>query len=306
MINKSINISEKAWEETKDIIFYGELNFLLKRVAVGLVGHGSECYGYDDEISKDHDFGVGFCIWLFEEDFNNYGKELVKRYNDSLRKIQKNSSIREYVPSIIGPISIEDFYINILGEAFHPSTNEEWLSLREIDLSKAVNGKIFLNNNRKFNSIRNHLLNYYPDDIWYKKLSYNLFYLGQKVQYNFFRALNRNDQVVAKHILINSLENLISLVYLLNRKYKPYYKWEIEGLKSLNLLGKETVELIESVYNSKGLEEVVIEKYFPMLIKIMNILDEYVILDSKSLIDYSGKIHSKIEDMDLRNSDIMR
>ena len=112
--------------------------------------------------------------------------------------------------------------------------------------------------------------------------------------------------MVAKHILINSLENLISLVYLLNRKYKPYYKWEIEGLKSLNLLGKETVELIESVYNSKDLEEVVIEKYFPMLIKIMNILDEYVILDSKSLIDYSGKIHSKIEDMDLRNSDIMR
>lgn len=39
----------------------------LDKIAVGLVGEGSDCFGFDDKISRDHDWGPGFAIWIPEE-----------------------------------------------------------------------------------------------------------------------------------------------------------------------------------------------------------------------------------------------
>lgn len=50
------------------------------RITVGLCGEGSECFSFDDEISKDHDFGPAFCMWLDREVMEKIGERLVAEY----------------------------------------------------------------------------------------------------------------------------------------------------------------------------------------------------------------------------------
>lgn len=53
------------------------------RIAVGIAGEGSDCFGYDDFMSRDHDFGTGVCLWLDDDDMKEFGNELSESHKFS-------------------------------------------------------------------------------------------------------------------------------------------------------------------------------------------------------------------------------
>ena len=46
------------------------------RIAAGLSGRGSECFGFDDEYSRDHDYELGLALYLTRQDEREFGFRL--------------------------------------------------------------------------------------------------------------------------------------------------------------------------------------------------------------------------------------
>ena len=75
---KGLEISEKFFYEYGLPMIEKEFSEYKDRIAAGLVGHGSECFGFDDEISTDHDFEPGFSLWITAEDERKFGFKLFR------------------------------------------------------------------------------------------------------------------------------------------------------------------------------------------------------------------------------------
>ena len=65
---KGLELSHKFYLEYGAPMIHEQFPDLESVIAVGLVGSGSECMGFDDAISKDHDFEPGFCMFLPDEE----------------------------------------------------------------------------------------------------------------------------------------------------------------------------------------------------------------------------------------------
>ena len=70
---KGLQLAEAYYNDLGAPMILERFGYLDSRVAVGMVGPGSECFGFDDEISRDHDWGPAFCMWLTSDDFKKYG-----------------------------------------------------------------------------------------------------------------------------------------------------------------------------------------------------------------------------------------
>lgn len=231
------------------------------RVAAGLVGHGSECLGFDDMCSKDHDFGPGFCLWLTEEDYEKVGQKMQEAY-EALPKAfmgypARNTSKRG--GGRVGVLSIPEFYEEFTG-------NGAWSEMEDEKLAMAVNGEVFDDPLGEFSAIREQLQNGMPFAVWKRRLANAVALTAQAGQYNYGRCKKRNDIVAANLALDEFVREGMRTAYLLNRRYMPYYKWAWRGLENLERLS-ELKPLFEQVLSSEGERESVVEEICARLLE---------------------------------------
>ena len=218
------------------------------RIAVGIAGEGSDCFGYDDEISRDHDFGTGVCLWVTDADMDRFGDALSVAYNelvDSAERAYFTARLRERR----GVMTIRAFYSNILNiecDAENGTlTEEQWYRLDHSCLKTATNGEVFRDDPGVFTAFRRYLLGYYPDRVWRMRLAEQLHEYAASFQVNYARCMTRGDTVAAELCRARGISAAMELFFLLCREYPPYYKWTYRALRALDREGDLSAKLLE-------------------------------------------------------------
>ena len=308
---KGLELARKYYEEFGGPMIHEKFAEIEEKLAIGLVGSGSECFGYDDVFSHDHDFEPGFCIFIPDEDvidektaFNlqrEYMK-LPKEYLGFERQMMNPVGGNRH-----GVIRISDFYKSKCGKKDGNLSVNDWLMVPEYSLAEAVNGEVFKDEFGEFSGIRESI-SHYPDDVRLKKLAGYLLLMAQSGQYNFMRCVDRNELAAAQVSAFNFVDAGMHVIFLLNGRYMPYYKWGFRALKDLKRLGNmyDSFEFLISSDNEKKnaqMKSEMIEDIAALIIRELK-NDGLTQAVCNELEKHAYSVNDYIQEGNLRNMDI--
>lgn len=247
---------------------------LFPRLAAGLAGNGSECFGFDDESSRDHDWGIDFFLWVQEADRSRI-PELIQWKNTLMtfnppayRRVQS-----QYGASVT-VTTCGDFFKQLIGVSDIPDDILQWFRIPESNLAMCVNGEVFMDNAGEYTAIRSRFLSHYPEDYRKKKISAKCMAIAQTGQYNLQRMAAREEVVTVYTTVARFIDAVTGLVFLLNRVYRPYYKWENRMLRSLPVLGSDIAPLLNQLTTLAGLGKDIQEQQQQIIDRICSLLHQ--------------------------------
>lgn len=309
---KGIDLCEKYYNEYgKKMLSEGFRDFE-KYIAVGLMGSGSECFGYDDELSCDHDFEPGFCIFIPDEAIVDERTEfLLERAYAKLP-----DEFMGYKRCPLSPVGGNRHGVIRTGSFFKAKTGYEngelsiydWLQIPEQFLLETTNGKIFCDNFGLVTQLREKL-SYMPEDARLKKLAGNLIVMAQSGQYNYSRCIKRNETAAAQLAISEFVNATLKVIFLLNKKYIPYYKWSFRALRDLEKLSDlhNDLEYLISSGNTQAeamKKQEIIEKIALSVINELN-FQGLSRRDSKDIEGHAYAVNDHIRNAEIRNLNIM-
>ena len=260
---KGLELSRAFYREWGEPMLREQFPELLPHLCCGLFGSGSECFGFDDGVSADHDFEPGFCIFLPGEDVVDRRQEfLLERAYAKLPKEfmgYRRAALNPVGGARHGVLRTADFFTEHTGSPDGSLTADQWLAVPEQGLAESVNGEVYFDGPGEVTRIRE-ALRYYPEDVRRKKLAGHLLLMAQAGQYNYRRCLSHGETGAAQLAVIEFAKSAMAAVFLLNRRYQPYYKWSFRAMRALPEMAA-VAELLEYLITTMNDGEMAEEKY---------------------------------------------
>ena len=236
---KGIDICKKYYDRYVRPMIEEKFPEYASGIACGLSGEGSDAFGYDDELSRDHDWGPSVCLWISKETDEKIGEDLRKAYEElpgEMDGIKRAPYVRGRDRR--GVQVIPEFFKRLTGASEYEDI--DWRETTSPLLAAAINGQIWRDDEGLLTEFRNKLAAGYPESILFKYLAESCARFSREGQYNAKRVSKRGDELTARMFVYDAAREAMKLLYLVNGKFYPHDKWLRYGLKDLE--GGDTLD----------------------------------------------------------------
>ena len=257
---KGLELARRFWEEALRPAVEKQAPELLERIAVGLCGAGSDCLGFDDEVSRDHAFAAGCMVFVSDTEERETVFRLSTIYDRLPREFLGFAAEHRsrQGDGRYGVKTVGGFFRPLTGSDGAPASWRDWLTIPSAYLAEACAGELFHDGPGEMTRVRERIRTGMPEDVRLKKLAARAALMAQSGQYNFSRCLLHGETSAARLAADEFVRESLGMLFLLNRRHMPYYKWvfraagQLERLLELRapleeILREPTAERIEAV-----------------------------------------------------------
>lgn len=217
----------------------------LDRVAPGLqhsaalIGYGSELLGFDDEMSKDHNWGPRVHLFLSPADVDAHGRGLIDAFSTVAPKHFLGEPIgwrsrphpaasgRWALGAADHGLEIHTIEARLAAglalESVDALDSLRWLGLSEQRLLGFTAGAVFHDDGESLGKVRSALA-YFPRDVWLYKIACQWRRIGEEQAF-VGRTGMVGDEIGSRVIAARLVRDMMRMGFLLDRRYAPYPKW---------------------------------------------------------------------------------
>jgi hypothetical protein len=205
--------------------------------AAALIGHGSELLGYDDERSRDHEWGPRLKLFVRERPPNGVREaladELPREFGGFPTHFGPTTEEGTVVITRIesGPVDhrvetfvLRDYLLQELGvDPLQQFEVVDWLVTPSQRLLELTAGEVFSDPIGDLTRVREALA-FYPHDVWLAVMAGHWRRIAQ-LEHFLGRTGSRGDELGSRLIAASLVNDLMRLSLLQERRYPPYWKW---------------------------------------------------------------------------------
>jgi Domain of unknown function (DUF4037) len=207
------------------------------RYAAGRLGSGSDVLGFDDEISRDHDWGCRLTLLVDEADraaipqvsmvlerelpksYRGYPVRFPVTWDSSFTHKVEIATVAGFATSRLGVDPTRELSVS------------DWLILTGQSVLEVTAGPVFVDRTDELAQVHARL-NWHPADIeryvlaaGWKRISREMPMVGRTAEYG--------DEISSRVLSTRLADNLMLLAFTLSREWPPYPKWRGTAFRRL-------------------------------------------------------------------------